>query len=291
MVGRLLSLPSVFYESKKVLPLKSRFNHFFMKKLLLLLAFGWSVCAFGADTITVHLNDGECFLGRLSLPAGKKDVPLVVVFIPDAGPNTYLNTGMIGETVYNYFDLFESEFNKRGIGFLSYNRRGVTLNEKPPHFYQVDSAKFARYNPKREVLDVEAMISTLKDRERLQKANIVLMGTGEGAVIAARIVERMVEDVVGLMLFDYASDLTEDAIRLVDIDIPIYLFRGTKGNQAATDVAIDLQHRFELAKKTNLKSFVFEGHDQELNYLDWPTKKQISEGLKSMFDTTTQFVR
>src|SRR5665647_1529497 len=36
---------------------------------------------------------------------------------------------------------------------------------------------------------------------------------------------------------------------------------------------------------TNNDSFIFEGHNHDLNYLDWPFKQQIPEGLNAIFNT------
>ena len=369
-----------------------------MKKLLLLIACSWCIGVYGSNIISIKLNDGESIVGRLSMPEGSANVPTVVVFIPGTGPNTYLNKRKIGNKEFNYYDLFEAEFLKRGIGFFTYNRRGVEIGDKPPYYDKVDSAEYAKYTPKQEVLDVESILSDLRKVDRLKETRIALLGASEGTIIAAMVADRMVEKVDDLLLFGYANDnmfdiikwqfsgvtsimnlkkyfdtnkdnvfsraeyeskdtiatlgrvrvlnnlpfdtldMVKDGIldykdfgarnkpfyeyllkmidegndtwiwknyfritslwlkehfkleanktRLLNIDIPIYIFQGVEDANASVDGAYDIQARFKNANKTNLKCFIFEGHNHDLNYLDWPFKQQISEGLNAIFNTS-----
>ena len=369
-----------------------------MKKLLLLIACSWCIGVYGSNIISIKLNDGESIVGRLSMPEGSANVPTVVVFIPGTGPNTYLNKRKIGNKEFNYYDLFEAEFLKRGIGFFTYNRRGVEIGDKPPYYDKVDSAEYAKYTPKQEVLDVESILSDLRKVDRLKDTRIALLGASEGTIIAAMVADRMVEKVDDLLLFGYANDnmfdiikwqfsgvtsimnlkkyfdtnkdnvfsraeyeskdtiatlgrvrvlnnlpfdtldMVKDGIldykdfgarnkpfyeyllkmidegndtwiwknyfritslwlkehfkleanktRLLNIDIPIYIFQGVEDANASVEGVYDIQSRFKNANKTNLKCFIFEGHNHDLNYLDWPFKQQISEGLNAIFNTS-----
>jgi len=318
-----------------------------MKKLLLLLVFIWSTLTYGSELRTIPLNDGESIVGRLSLPSTTDNVPLVVVFVPGTGPNTYLNKRKISKSEFNYYDLFETEFNKRGIGFFTYNRRGVEIGDNPPYYDKIDSAKYAKYTPKREVLDIESILADLRKVDRLKNARIVLLGASEGTIIAAMVAERMVEQVDGLLLFGYANDNMLDIIkwqlsgaasminlrtyfdrnndnvfsraeyestdsiaslgrvrvlkeyfqleanktRLLNIDIPISIFQGVDDANTPVEGVYDIQSRFKQANKTNLKCFIFEGHNHDLNYLDWPFKQQISEGLNAIFNTAELLIK
>jgi len=374
-----------------------------MKKLLLLIACSWCIGVYGSNIISIKLNDGESIVGRLSMPEGSANVPTVVVFIPGTGPNTYLNKRKIGNKEFNYYDLFEAEFLKRGIGFFTYNRRGVEIGDKPPYYDKIDSAKYAKYTPKQEVLDVESILSDLRKVDRLKDTRIALLGASEGTIIAAMVADRMVEKVDDLLLFGYANDnmfdiikwqfsgvtsimnlkkyfdtnkdnvfsraeyeskdtiatlgrvrvlnnlpfdtldMVKDGIldykdfgarnkpfyeyllkmidegndtwiwknyfritslwlkehfkleanktRLLNIDIPIYIFQGVEDANASVEGVYDIQSRFKNANKTNLKCFIFEGHNHDLNYLDWPFKQQISEGLNAIFNTSEELIK
>ena len=99
------------------------------------------------EIINFRLQDGEMIKGKLSLPKPSDSISHIVLYIHGTGPNTYLNKRGNNNQNFNYYDMFANEFNKAGIGFLSYNRRGVTMSETPPMYDQVDSVKFLKYSP------------------------------------------------------------------------------------------------------------------------------------------------
>jgi pimeloyl-ACP methyl ester carboxylesterase len=375
-----------------------------MKKfVVLLIAFIFFNRLSGEEIIKVKLSDGEIIAGRLKLPADNEKVPLIVVFVHGTGPNTYLNKRKIGNKVFNYFDLFADEFNKRGIGFFSYNRRGVEMGDTPPYYDKVDSAKYSKYLPLREAEDVESIVLQLRSDERFGTSKIALLGCSEGTIIAAMVADRKVQKIDGLLLFGYANDNLYDVIkwqysgkasminlrkffdvnkddiitrseyesadsaaalgrirlmkntpfasldadndsiidyhdfaiknapffeyllkmvdegndvwiwqnyfrvtskwlkehfkleanktRLLRIDIPICIFQGNADGNVPLEGTYDIQSRFKEAGKTNLQCFIFDGHNHDLNYLDWPFGNKISDGLSAIFNTAEKLIK
>jgi pimeloyl-ACP methyl ester carboxylesterase len=370
-----------------------------MKRLLIIVVILFlSVPLFGEEIIKVCLSDGEIIAGRLMLPQKKDNVPLLIIFVHGTGPNTYLNKRKIGNIEFNYFDLFADEFNKRGIGFFTYNRRGVEIGETPPYYDKIDSVKYSKYLPVTEAEDVESIVSQFKHDPRFLNSKIALLGCSEGTIIASMVADRKVAQVDGLLLFGYANDNLFDIItwqysgnasminlrkffdvnkdnrisrseyesadssallgrtrvlrnasfeslnavkdsiidfrdfatrtipyfenlikmvdfgndawiwqnyfriksrwlkehfqleanktRLLRIDIPVYIFQGVDDGNVPVDGVYDIQSRFRQANKTNLKCYFFEGHNHDLNYLDWPFGHKISEGLNTIFNTS-----
>jgi hypothetical protein len=80
--------------------------------------------------------------------------------------------------------------------------------------------------------------------------------------------------------------LEANKTRLLRIDIPVYIFQGVDDGNVPVDGVYDIQSRFRQANKTNLKCYFFEGHNHDLNYLDWPFGHKISEGLNTIFNTS-----
>ncbi len=367
-----------------------------MKKIGLLIIMVLSCHHIFADEIiSIKLSDGDSISGRLEFPHGNEDIPLLVIFVHGTGPNTYLNKRKIGNIEFNYFDLFAAEFNKRNIGFFTYNRRGVTLGDTPPYYDKIDSAKYSKYLPFNEVRDVESIISHLKNDGRFSKTKIVLLGCSEGTIIASMVADRKIEKVDALLLFGYVNenlsdvlkwqysgkaslinlrkyfdsnrdniiqrneyesteegatigrsklfrnadfaslDLVKDSVidykdfevkladyyeylmlmidagnnnwvwnnyfrvttrwlkehflleanktRLLRIDISIYIFHGIDDGNVPVEGVYDIQDRFKSAGKENLQCYIFEGHNHDLNYLQWQFERQIPEGLDSIF--------
>lgn len=168
---------------------------------------------YSSEILSVKLSDNEIIKGKLELPKDSSNVPLCILFIPGTGPNTYLNKRQSGNISFNYYDLFAREFNERGIGFFTYNRRGVEIGDQAPYFDKIDTAKYKKYTPQQEALDVEEIISALKNHPRLEHAKIALLGASEGSIIAAMVADRKKAEVDGLLLFGYANDNIQDIIK------------------------------------------------------------------------------
>ena len=81
-------------------------------------------------------------------------------------------------------------------------------------------------------------------------------------------------------------NLEANKTRLLRIDIPVYIFHGVDDGNVPIEGVYDIQSRFRQANKTNLQCFIFEGHNHDLNYLDWPFEHKISEGLNSIFNAS-----
>lgn len=79
-------------------------------------------------------------------------------------------------------------------------------------------------------------------------------------------------------------ELEPNKTRLLRINIPVYIFHGEEDINVPVEGVYDLQERFAKGHKTNLQCFIFKGHDHDLNYLDWPAKKIISDGIKKIFE-------
>lgn len=351
------------------------------------------------ELINVTFSDGDATTGRLCLPDG--EAKAVVVFIHGTGPGTYLNKRKFNDTEFNYFDYFAREYNKRGVAFFSYNRRGVELGTQPPTYDLVDSARYARYLPLTEAGDVEAMVARLKKDDRLRNAKVLLQGHSEGTMTATLVADRRNVPVDGLLLGGYVNENLYDVIRwqfsgapaminlgkffdkdkdgaisraeyvsdektpkyvreqtlggaafdrmntikdsvlnaddfamisapfcealmektaaedgawiwenyvritpqwlkahyalepnksrMLRLDIPVFIFHGTVDASVPVAGVHDIEARFRASGKTNLKTYLFEGADHDLNFLDWIGSGTVPEGLVKIFDTAAGF--
>ena len=78
--------------------------------------------------------------------------------------------------------------------------------------------------------------------------------------------------------------LEPNKIRLLKIDIPIYIFHGDADAMTPIEGVYDIKNRFAQNNKTNLQCFIFKGADHDLNY-DF---KIISEGIQKIFDISEE---
>ena len=312
------------------------------------------------------------------------------------GPYTYLTQ----RQGFNYYDVLADGFCDKGVGFFTYNRRGVDLGEKAPWFDKVESTKYARYLPHIEVVDIETMISFLRKDNRFKNCKIILYGISEGTIIASMVAERKKVKTDALFLHGYAHenmfdiirwqntgegvmimanaifdknedkaidreeyesedpriksyrgylfqnlpfdtlDVAKDAVinvkdfrimrepfqklimtkisekdgewiwnhyfrvtidwfkehfalepnktRLLRVSIPIYVFHGKEDANVPVESVYDLEVRFKTCNKSNLKIFVFEKHNHDLNFQDWLKTKEYPEGLKKLFEMSAE---
>lgn len=75
---------------------------------------------------------------------------------------------------------------------------------------------------------------------------------------------------------------------LPELELPIFIFHGTMDTHVDVAQVYKISEKFESLGKTNLRINVFNKHDHDLNYMDFITKKEISTGLKAIFDQVTE---
>lgn len=186
-----------------------------MKALAILIVFfALAVSALATSEIIKFRHfDGEETEGKLSLPEGAEGIRVLVIYVPGTGPATYINRRKMGATEFNYFDMFADEFNRHGAAFFTYNKRGVTVGDKPPVFENIDREKFKKVVPSVEVQDIANYIATLKKDTRLKKARVVLLGWSEGSVLAAMAAENKKSKITALFLAGYVHDNMGDVIK------------------------------------------------------------------------------
>lgn len=185
-----------------------------MKKLpFILIVLLVSSFAHASELVKVPLFDGETLTGKLELPADTKKIRELVIYIHGTGPGTYNDHRKVGSVEFNYFDPFAQEFNKRGIGFFSYNKRGVEIGDQPPFYDKIDREKFKQVVPSIEVKDIASIIATLRKDKRLHGAKVVLLGWSEGSLLAAMAAADKRNKVAAIFLAGYLHENMADAIK------------------------------------------------------------------------------
>lgn len=143
--------------------------------------------------ISIKTYDGYTFDGRLSLP-DDGEVSKLVIDIFGAGPNTY-NDG---------FRIPTELFTNNGIGYFSFNKRGVVITNESP-FHKVNPDEYKTYSPSNSVEDICSIIKTLKGMERLKMCKVLLNGCSEGAILAPLFALKYPDMVDALFLCGYSN--------------------------------------------------------------------------------------
>jgi pimeloyl-ACP methyl ester carboxylesterase len=163
------------------------------------------------EIITITSFDGMKFDGRLRLPAGDK-VDKIVIYVNGSGPNTYDNRRLAGDLEFRYHDLFAQQLNERGVGYFSYNTRGVTPGDEPPMYCAIDEEAYQTYKPTNEIKDIACVIDQLKALDALKDAQVILLGWSAGAMIAPQVALAGDAQVDLLVLAGYPNDTMADIL-------------------------------------------------------------------------------
>lgn len=160
------------------------------------------------EIVTVSSFDGFEVTGRLSVPAGEKNIQKLVIFVHGTGPNTYemrRQSDMEGVR-FKYLDVYADNFVKDGTAFFTYNTRGVNLGEEEPYYADIDEEVYKQYTPQNIAQDMKYVIEELKKDTRLSNAEVILLGASEGTIIAPLAVSEYGAEADVLMLMGYCNE-------------------------------------------------------------------------------------
>jgi pimeloyl-ACP methyl ester carboxylesterase len=82
--------------------------------------------------------------------------------------------------------------------------------------------------------------------------------------------------------------LESNKTRLLRENIPIYVFHGIDDMNVPVESVYVLELRFKTCNKSNLKTFIFDFHNHDLNFQDWIKTKEYSPGLQKIFETSAE---
>ncbi len=71
---------------------------------------------------------------------------------------------------------------------------------------------------------------------------------------------------------------------LLKLTLPVNIFHGVYDQNVPLQGVYDVYEAYRKEHKTNLKAFVFDQHDHDMNYIQYPYHNIISEGLTRIFD-------
>jgi alpha-beta hydrolase superfamily lysophospholipase len=169
-------------------------------------------------------HDGVDLFGRLVLPKDRKP-RAIVVYVQTAEGATIDQKRPLGEgKTFNYFDVYRDELTRMGVGFFSYEGRGIRMGEAPPRYEAIDREAYNTSTLDNKVQDVLSALKAIRGRADLSKTPIFLMGASEGTLIAVEAAAQEGAAVDGLVLYGVmASNLRKTfAYILTDGDFMRY---------------------------------------------------------------------
>ena len=168
-------------------------------------------------------HDGTWLSGTLTLPKGHKTVPAIML-VAGSGPN-HRDSYHAG---HRTFKVLADHFTKLGYVVLRSDKRGVYKS----------AGNFEDASLNNLTLDTQAAIQYLKDHERVDSQNIILMGHSEGSLVS--IMAAAKEPVQGIVSLAGPGMSVLDILLLQDQTEP----EAKGATKAETDVLLKFSERF-----------------------------------------------
>jgi pimeloyl-ACP methyl ester carboxylesterase len=168
--------------------------------------------------ISFKAYDEVAMFGRLVLP-GSNAPRAIVIYVQTAEGATVDQKRPLGNgKTFNYFDVYREKLTAMGIGFFSYEGRGIRMGDDPPRYETVDWEVYNTSTLENKVRDVLSAIEAVRQQERLQRTPILLMGASEGTLLAAEAAVRQPDSVAGLVLYGVAVNNLKEILTYIFSD-------------------------------------------------------------------------
>jgi dipeptidyl aminopeptidase/acylaminoacyl peptidase len=146
-------------------------------------------------------HDGHEMFGKLTLPPGRGPFPVVIYVQTAEGMTVDMKRPLGAGRTFNYFDIYRTKLTAMGVGFFSYEGRGVTMGDQPPRYETIDRAVYDTSTLQNKVYDVIAALAAIRSRADVDRSKILLMGASEGTLLAAQAAATVPDLFAGLALY------------------------------------------------------------------------------------------
>jgi pimeloyl-ACP methyl ester carboxylesterase len=163
-------------------------------------------------------HDGHAMVGRLTLPqtGGPHPVLLLVQTAEASRMDPRTRTGK-GEMVFA-FDLYRRHLAPIGVGFFSYEGRGMRTDPSQPRGEAIDWAVYNTSTLDNKVRDIISAVRVLQQQPGVDKSKILLRGVSEGTQLAADAASRIPKEIGGLVLSGVVSSTLKDMLTFMALE-------------------------------------------------------------------------
>jgi pimeloyl-ACP methyl ester carboxylesterase len=183
-----------------------------------------------AEVITREIDfgthDGHAMRGKLTVPKSG-ELKAVVIYVQTAeGMTMDMRRPLDGGRTFAYFDLYREKLPEMGVGFFSYEGRGIRNGKAPPRFEEIDWEVFDTGPLENKVRDVWAAIEVVRRQPGIGWKPVFVMGASEGTLIAAEAAAGRPAEVQGLILYAVMSDTMRSTFKFIVSDGGFLAYRG-----------------------------------------------------------------
>jgi pimeloyl-ACP methyl ester carboxylesterase len=183
-----------------------------------------------AKTTTVEVpftsHDGHAMFGKLTLPESGKSQAVVVYVQTAEGMTVDMKRPKSRTETFHYFDLYREKLPEMGVGFFSYEGRGIRLGDSPPRYEKIEPEVYNTSTLENKVRDVLSAVAVVKKQPGLEGSRVFLMGASEGTLLAAEAASRVPKEIGGLILYGVLASNMRENFRYILTDGAFLVYRG-----------------------------------------------------------------
>jgi pimeloyl-ACP methyl ester carboxylesterase len=181
--------------------------------------------------ITFQAHDGTEMFGRLVSP--KSDSPrAILIYVQTAEGATVDMKRPLGDgKTFNYYDLYREKLTEMGLGFFSYEGRGIRMGDEPPRYEKIDWDIYNTSTLDNKVRDLLSAVETVRRQDGLKDTPILLMGASEGALLCAEAAAKKPDAVTGLVLYAMLVQNLRETFRYIMSDGEFLKYRPLDENK------------------------------------------------------------
>jgi pimeloyl-ACP methyl ester carboxylesterase len=248
-----------------------------------------SALAAKAETTEIAFtsHDGYPMRGKLTVPntAGPY---AVVIYVQAAEGMTIDMKRPLPKGTFNYFDLYREKLPEIGVGFFSYEGRGVTMGDTPPRYEKIDREVYNTSTLDNKVRDVLSAVSAVRKQKGVDARKIFLMGASEGTLLAAEAAARAPDQVTGgLVLYAVLSSTLKDMLKFQAADGPFMIMNSVfdadkDGKTSKAEYDADARKNRALGLQATAFETLDADHDGFFTQADFRTlRKPLADAIEA----------
>jgi uncharacterized protein (TIGR03067 family) len=146
-------------------------------------------------------QDHREMFGKLYLPESAPARAIVVYVQTAEGSTVDMRRRLSLTETFNYYDLYRDQLTGNGLGFFSYEGRGIRMGDSPPRFEQINPEEFNTGTLENKVEDILSAVAAVRGQPDCRDVPLYLMGASEGTLLAAEAASRAPDQVQALILY------------------------------------------------------------------------------------------
>lgn len=208
-------------------------------------------------------HDGLKMLGKLTVPWPSK-LKAVVVYVQTAEGMTVDMKRPNGRGgTFNYFDLYREKLPEMGVGFFSYEGRGIRMGPNPPRYEAIDRSEYDTSSLDNKVRDALSAVDQVRRQTKLPARRVFLMGASEGTLIAAEAASRSREKLGGLILYGVITSNMRETFKYINTGGAFITYREAFDTDGDGKVSrAEYEADVHKLRETRLKGVPFETFDR-----------------------------